>query len=262
MVTRGTGWRRGLSMRCLWRRSASTRAVRLVLGALAVVAGGLGAERDALACSYGVPSQPGTVQCESAPSPTGIHTSVGDARFGVTNIDVERPAPAPDTGAFECSPLQVLGLQFQWGDDVAWPSDIGLLVTLDEGDFPWIEPRLSETPHGLGWVMRADDAGQVQFFGFDSPYDPLDLTLAVRAIDCAGVLSDPITLRIRDPGSPLPEGDGAGDPEADSAAGDGGCSLRAAPGAGEHATTALLMGLCGALMAARRVRHARRSARR
>ncbi|HTV22781.1 MAG TPA: hypothetical protein VMG12_29025, partial [Polyangiaceae bacterium] len=237
------------------KRSASRgRPARVVVAGIGALAAWLAAERDAGACSYGVPYQPGTVRCDVELAADGLHTSIADARFGVADIDVERPPPLPDSNAVGCSPLQVLGLQFQWGDDATWPSDVGLLVTLEDGDFPWQEPRLSETEHGLGGVLRADDSGQVQFFGLGDPYEPLDVTLAVRAIDCAGASSEPITVRISDPGSARPDADGSNDIDAVGVADAGGCSLNRTPVTLANATAPLLIALCAGLMGARRAR--------
>jgi hypothetical protein len=129
-------------------------------------------------------------------------------------------------------------------------------MTLDEGDFPWIEPGPSETELGPGWVLRADEAGEVQFFGFEDPYEPLDVRVTVRALDCDGALSDPITLRISDPGRPLPDGNGAGDLAVPSA--ESGCSLspthstRSTKQGPTTVAAPLWVGLCAAIMAARR----------
>lgn len=93
------------------------RASLAGVGVLAMLAGLVAFERDAWACSYGVPYQPGTLRCEAAPSADGVHTSIADADFGVTDIDVERTNNPPSAdGTFGCAAPGVLTLRLEWGD--------------------------------------------------------------------------------------------------------------------------------------------------
>jgi hypothetical protein len=156
----------------------------------------LGFEARALACSIALPG-PGAVNCE-AQDPSKEHTSAADVELQVEAIEVER-ARYPPPGHGDCGDIGRAKVQFKLAGHDSWPSDLGVLLRLSSGDFPWSEPPTSKTDAGSGWLMSAE-GGKVSFVGQEDPRKALDITLTARAIDCAGSGSSLIQVHITDAG--------------------------------------------------------------
>jgi hypothetical protein len=156
----------------------------------------------ALACSVILPEKQ-TVSCGVVTDAGGIQqASVTSAQLQIEGVQVQRSRYAPP-GLGDCGELGSTTVRFRLAGSQAWPSDVGVLVSLRQGNFSYFQPPLTQLPAASGWLFLPQTlppTGAVRFFGPDDPQQPLELRLEVRAIDCHNNLSAPIELHISDPG--------------------------------------------------------------
>jgi hypothetical protein len=158
----------------------------------------------ASACSVLMPEK----QSLSCPAPGGdaggSATSVAGAELELEAVEIRRSQYAPP-GHGDCGELGNLRLRFRLAGSGAWPADVGLLLTLRDGDFHYFQPPLTQLPSASGWLLLPQ-AGEVRFLGPDDPRQPIRLALEARAVDCNNAVSAPIQVLLSDPGRPLDAG--------------------------------------------------------
>ncbi len=195
------------------------------LGWLVLAAAALGSswQRPASACSVILP-QKQSLACEAGAGGTGslAHTSVAQARLVLDAVEVQRSQYAPP-GRGDCGELGSTRLRFHLlaegvepgsaAEGSTWPADVGLLLTLREGQSGYFAPPPTMIAGTSGWLLLPQ-AGVVRLFGPDDPQAPLALLLEARAVDCSGALSAPVAVQISHPGRSDAAGKDAGGPEA------------------------------------------------
>lgn len=158
----------------------------------------------ASACSVLMPEK----QSLSCPAPGGdaggSATSVVGAQLELEAVEIRRSQYAPP-GRGDCGELGNFRLRFRLAGGRAWPADVGLLLTLQDGDFQYFQPPLTQLPSASGWLLLPQ-AGEVRFLGPDDPRQPMRLTFEARAVDCSNAVSAPIEVRVSDPGRALDAG--------------------------------------------------------
>lgn len=134
------------------------------------------------------------------------HTSVAQARLELGAVAIQRSRYAPP-GRGDCGELGSSRLRFQLldehgaqvGGSGGWPSDVGLLLTLREGQSGYFAPPPTTVAGVSGWLLLPQ-AGAVRLFGPDDPRSPLALRLEARAVDCQGAVSAATEVHIAHPG--------------------------------------------------------------
>lgn len=222
----------------------------------------------AQACSVVLPQQQSVV-CPQASAGAGgsAPSSVAQARLELDAVEIQRSSYAPP-GRGDCGELGSARLRFHLAGSSAWPADVGVLLTLREGQSSYFAPPLSTIAGTSGWLLLPQ-SGSVRLFGPDDPRTPLALRLEARAVDCSGALSAPTEVLITHPGRsdagagapdatpPAPgtvvsEAPGAVAPEAQGAAGTAALQAsRAAPTGGSCAVCSVRGAVCSVRGAAR-----------
>jgi hypothetical protein len=178
----------------------------------------------ALACSVILP-QKQTLSCGAVAAGTVPHTAATGAQLRIESVQVQRSRYAPP-GLGDCGELGSTTVTFRLAGSQEWPSDMGVLVSLRQGNFIYFQPPLTSLGSASGWLFlpgAVPSPGSVRFFGPDDPSQPLELLLDARAIDCNDNLSAPVELRISDPGQRRDAGATGGNPP--SLGGSGGSAL-------------------------------------
>jgi len=176
--------RRGLSGRC-WaclRLHVDLGMVRVLGLCVALAVGAVPA--TAWACKI-VPA-PDAFQSGSSPSGAADVPSLT-----LSSVTLVRAKHGP-TGNGECADVGTLVLSFQAADSSAWPSNLGVRLSLEKGDFP---PAFPIPPYPL-----ATSDGSLAFAGQDDPSKPIDFTLQAVAVDSSGNESAPTEVHVSDPG--------------------------------------------------------------
>jgi hypothetical protein len=126
------------------------------------------------------------------------------AQLELEAVEIRRSQYAPP-GRGDCGELGNFRLRFRLAGSAAWPADVGLLLTLRDGDFQYFQPPITQLPSASGWLLLPQ-AGEVRFLGPDDPRQPIRLALEARAVDCSNAVSAPIQVLLSDPGRPLDAG--------------------------------------------------------
>ena len=180
----------------------------------------------ARACSVILPEKQ-SVSCGNPATDAGAvpHTSAAGAQLQIESVQVQRSRYAPP-GLGDCGELGSTTVRFRLAGSPEWPSDMGVLISLRQGNFSYFQPPLTSLASASGWLFlpgAVPSPGSVRFFGPDDPSQPLELLLDARAIDCNNNLSAPVELRVSDPGrrrdagatganEPTPSGSGGSPP--------------------------------------------------
>lgn len=140
-------------------------------------------------CPIEPPLEVGEVR---APVP---HSSVVGTQLVLEGVEVRRSSyPPPGNG--DCGELGGVSLKLRLHGFEAWPEDVGLQVQVASGSY-FGSPAWG----GTGWVWPSDE-GVASLSAGDDPRVPMDATLILTAVDCAGAETDPIEARLIHPGRP------------------------------------------------------------
>lgn len=168
----------------------------------------------AQACSVVLPQKQSLACGEASAGASGVApTSVAEARLELEAVEIQRSS-YPPPGRGDCGELGSARLRFRLtagglAGGSAWPADVGVLLTLREGQSGYFAPPLTTVAGTSGWLLLPQ-SGTVRLFGPDDPRAPLSLRLEARAVDCSGALSAPVEVLIADPGRSNPGRSDAG----------------------------------------------------
>lgn len=156
-------------------------------------------QSPAQACSVVLPQQQSVVCPEgSAGAGAAAPSSVAQARLELDAVEIQRSS-YPPPGRGDCGELGSARLRFHLAGSSTWPADVGVLLTLREGQSSYFAPPVTSIAGTSGWLLLPQ-SGAVRLFGPDDPRRPLALRLEARAVDCSGALSAPTEVLIAHPG--------------------------------------------------------------
>ena len=138
------------------------------------------------------PVEPGRV----AP-PAKENTSVAGARLVVEGVEIRRSS-YPPPGHGDCGDIGSVLLSVRLTGFDEWPADIGLRVRFAEGSrYFGHQPVAGDG--GTRWLWPPNE-GVSYMSQPDYPDQPIDATLLLAAVDCAGRETAPVEAHLLDPG--------------------------------------------------------------